>query len=85
MDETPPIPWIRWLLMPAFVVLAIPALLLLAVFLALRALAFGVAEAVGNVLPWRRVETGMASPLRGPHFPLRMPDAVQEKRPTRGA
>ncbi|MBX9679232.1 MAG: hypothetical protein K2X38_10750 [Gemmataceae bacterium] len=85
MDETPPIAWLRWLLMPAFVLLVIPALLLVAAFLVLRAVAYGVAEAACCMLPWRRAETGATAPQQGPHFAIRTMEAVQEKLPTQGA
>jgi hypothetical protein len=68
MDETPRFAPLRFLLAPVLIALAIPAFVFLASILAIRTLFVAVIETAAAMLPWRRAETRIPLPFRGPHF-----------------
>lgn len=77
MDQHRPTSAFRWLLTPALILLAIPALVVFAVILILRALWFALAQLIASALPWRRVETSTLQAVQPPHFPT-VPGRVLE-------
>jgi len=78
MDETRQTPWHRPLLVPAMILLAVPALAALVLFLTLRAMWFALLQLLRSILPWRRVETAVPKAIRPPHF-VGISDLASEK------